>query len=164
MRMTRKGQAHIMEYFLLSFFIMIMIVLIVILLVTYQVGTAGSDESDLRFQKAMFLLKSFSNSPFLNRLGYKEGSMLEDSKLSAMLALPCEDLQVVFGGNWFAEVKLVGSPFSGVECDGGNYPNCGVWKYCSQEGSFTAYDIPVNIYRKSQSMVEVGMLRVGYYV
>lgn len=163
MRMMRKGQAHIMEYFLLSFFIMIMIVMIVILLVTYQVGTASSDESDLKFQKAMFLLKSFSNSPFLNRLGYKEGSMLEDSKLSAMLALPCEDLQEIFGGNWFAEVDLVGSPFSGVVCDLVNYPKCGAWKYCSREGSSTAYDIPVNIYRKSESRVEIGILKVGYY-
>jgi len=160
MRMKSKGQAHIMEYFILSFFVMVVIVLLIIFITTYQIGSSRSEQSDAQFQKTMFMLKTFSSSPLLNKLAYKEGSMLEDSKLTALSSIPCSEAEGAFGQGWFAEVKVIGNT---VECTRDTYPNCGIWSFCRKSGNFKAYDVPVNIYRKTTGRVDAGMLTVGYY-
>ena len=156
--MLRSGQAHLMEYILLSFFIVMVIVIIVFFLAGWQIGTTGSRKQILQQQRAAFLMKSFSNSPFLNKEGFKEGGMLEDSKLTV---LDCGDLEALVGRGWFAEVKVLDST---AECTKDNYPRCGVWKFCKTDNpEFIAYDIPVNIYRTATKNVEIGILTVGFY-
>ncbi len=147
-----------MEYILMGFFIMLVIVLVVFFLAGWHIGTVKSKGSLLRQQKATLLLKAFSNSPYLNKEGFKEGGMLEDSKLTV---LECDDLEEMMGKGWFAEVRILDST---TECTDENYPKCGIWKFCKIEGKkFTAYDVPVNIYRTLTKDVEVGILTVGFY-
>lgn len=153
-----KGQAHIMEYVLLSFFILMIIVVIILFLVGWQIGTTSSRQSGLQQQKASFLLKTFSNSPYLNREGFSEGGMLEDSKLTV---LDCGDMEELVGRGWFAEVKVIDSL---TECTQGNYPKCGAWKFCKTDNpKFIAYDVPVNVYRTLTRDIEIGILTVGFY-
>jgi hypothetical protein len=156
--MLTKGQAHIMEYILVGFFILIVIFLIVFFLMGWQIGTTKSRQSLLREQKASFLLKAFSNSPYLNKEGFSEGGMLEDSKLTV---LECSDLEGLFGEDVFAEVRVLDSV---AECTQESYPGCGVWTFCKgEERNFIAYDTPVNIYRTLTRDVEIGILTVGFY-
>jgi hypothetical protein len=156
--MLKKGQAHIMEYVLLGFFIVMVIVVIVFFVVGWQIGTTSSRQSTLKQQKASFLLKAFSNSPHLNKEGFKEGGMLEDSKLTV---LDCGDLEELLGKNVFAEVKVIDST---GECTNQNYPRCGFWSFCKTDNpQFLAYDVPVNIYRTLTRDVEIGILTVGFY-
>jgi hypothetical protein len=156
--MLKKGQAHIMEYVLLSFFILMIIVLIVFFLTGWQIGTTRSRQSLLKEQRASFMMKAFSNSPLLNKEGFREGGMLEDSRLTA---LDCEDMEELMGRGWFAEVKIIDSL---TECTYENYPRCGVWTFCKTDNQgFIAYDIPVNVYRTLTKDVEIGILTVGFY-
>ncbi|NIO22562.1 MAG: hypothetical protein GTN38_00860 [Candidatus Aenigmarchaeota archaeon] len=156
--MLRKGQMHLMEYVLLAFFILMVIFLIIFFLMGWNIGTTSSRQHALQQQRATFLLKTFSNSPYLNKEGFKEGGMLEDSKLTV---LECSDLEELVGRGIFAEVKIIDSI---TECEQENYPRCGVWKFCSPGNKqFTAYDTPVNVYRTLTRDVEIGILTVGFY-
>jgi len=147
-----------MEYVLLSFFVLMVIVVIVFFLVGWQIGTTRSRQSLLQQQKTSFMLKMFSNSPYLNKEGFREGGMLEDSKLTV---LDCGDLEELMGRNWFAEVKVIDSM---TECATHNYPSCGVWTFCKTDNPrFIAYDVPVNVYRTLTRNVDIGILTVGFY-
>lgn len=151
----RIGQAHLMEYVLLTFFAVLILLLIAFFLTGWQITGAESQKQELVLQKSLFVLKSFSNSPYINRRGFKEGSMFEDSKLTV---LKCEDLQNLFGKSWWAEIYIPG--YTEI-CTEENYPNCGYWKFCEKESESIIYEIPVNIYRKVSGNVDIGILRVG---
>lgn len=156
--MLKKGQAHILEYVILGFFIVMIIVMIVFFIVGWQIGKTSSRQTALKEQKASFLLKAFSNSPLLNKEGFKEGGMLEDSKLTV---LDCGDLEELLGKGVFAEVRVIDST---EECTSENYPRCGSWSFCKTDNpQFLAYDVPVNIYRTLTRDVEIGILTVGFY-
>ncbi|MEE9323141.1 MAG: hypothetical protein V3U72_01220 [Candidatus Aenigmarchaeota archaeon] len=152
-----RGQAQLMEYVLLGFFVILIIVLITLFLTGWQISTTGSEQRKLVYAKAEFLLRAFTNSPYINKNTYKEGSMLEDSKLTS---ITCEDLEKLYGTGWFAEVESL--EFSD-ECSGENYPLCGKWSYCKKEGDATIFEIPVNIYRKTTGEIDIGFIRVGLY-
>lgn len=152
-----KGQAHMMEYFFLAFFVILVIVLLVFFLTGWQFTTLSGQQSEARFQRSMYFLKAFTNSPLINRMNFGEGSMFEDSKLSS---LSCQDVKQIFGDNVYAEVRIPGFE---IECTAENYPLCGYWSYCKQQGNAIAYDIPVNVYRKTTGLVEIGILTVGVY-
>jgi hypothetical protein len=152
-----KGQAQLMEYVLLSFFILLVIVVITLFLTGWQITTTGSEQRKVLYDRAEFLLRAFTNSPYINRNTYKEGSMMEDSKLTSVT---CGDLEKLYGSGWFAEVESL--EFSD-ECSGENYPLCGKWSYCKREGNAITFEIPVNIYRKTTREIDIGFLRVGLY-
>ena len=153
-----KGQVHIMEYVLLSFFIILVIVLIALFLTGWQITTTESEQRKVFLNKAEFLLRAFTNSPYMNKNTYKEGSMLEDSKLSA---ITCEDLQKLYGEGWYAEVESLAFK---DECGGETpYPLCGKWTYCKTGGDAIIFELPVNIYRKTTGEIDIGFLRVGLY-
>lgn len=153
-----KGQAQILEYFFLTFFVLMVIVLVGLFLMTYQSMTSSSLQSEYETQDTMFMLKTFSNFPILNKRGYKEGSMFEDSKLTAV---SCGELQEVFGTGWFAEVRIPSA--SETECDASNYPACNKWTFCEEDGDFQAFEVPVNVFRKTTKVVSIGVLTVGFY-
>lgn len=156
-----RGQAQLMEYVLLSFFVVLIIVVVTFFLTGWQITTTNSEQRTMEYAKAEFLLRSFANSPYINRNTYKEGSMLEDSKLTA---ITCNDLQLLYGTGWYAEIEALDYQGSDVQCDAGVYPYCGSWIYCKEEGKTAViFEIPVNIYRKLTGEVDVGFLRVGMY-
>ena len=152
-----RGQAHLMEYVLLSFFILLVIVLITFFLTGWQITTTGSEQRKVIYDRAEFLLRAFTNSPYINKNTYKEGSMLEDSKLSS---ITCEDLEKLYGKGWFAEIEAL--EFK-EECNDENYPLCGKWSYCKKQGDAVIFELPVNIYKKTSGEIDIGFLRVGLY-
>ena len=160
MKGSSKGQAHLMEYVLLSFFVLLVIVLITLFLTGWQMSTIGSEQRRVTYAKAEFLLRAFTNSPYINKNTFEEGSMLEDSKLTA---ITCAELEKLYGTGWYAEVETLASSDVPEECSLENYPLCGKWSYCKHEGEAIAFDIPVNIYRKTNGEIDIGRLTVGLY-
>ncbi len=154
-----RGQAQVLEYFFLTFFVLMVIVIIALSLTTYQSMTSGSLQSEYETQDTMFMLKTFSNYPILNKRGYKEGSMFEDSKLTATT---CGDLESIFGTGWFAEI-IAKDSMAETECTVQDYPACNKWTFCKTDGEFSAFEVPINIYRKTTRVVSAGILRVGFY-
>ena len=153
-----KGQVHLMEYVLLSFFAVLMIVVITFFLTNWQINTTSSEQREMEYARAEFLLRSFANSPYINKNTFKEGSMLEDSKLTS---ITCEELQSLYGAGWYAEVESLDFK---DPCDAGVYPLCGSWSYCKEQGrTAITFEIPVNIYKKTTGEVDTGFLRVGLY-
>ncbi len=160
-----KGQAHLMEYVLLSFFVLLVIVMFTFLLTGWQMSTIGSERERVKYSKAEFLFRAFTNSPYINKNTYKEGSMFEDSKLTA---ITCEELQQLYGTGWYAEVDWIEPvdtylEFKDVACTLDTYPECGKWSYCKTEGDARIYELPINIHRKTTGKIGMGMLRVGLY-
>ena len=158
MLVKAKGQAHIMEYVLLTFFILLILVLLMFFVTGWQITSTQFQAGETLDDEAMFLLRAFSGSPVLNRASFGEGSMLEDSKLTV---LTCQDLESMFGEGWFAKVEVLDDS---VECNEGNYPLCGSWKFCERPGDFRGLDVPVNVYRKTDGRVDIAILTVGVYV
>ncbi len=152
-----RGQAQLMEYVLLSFFILLIIVVITLFLTGWQITTTGSEQRKVLYDRAEFLLRAFTNSPYINKNTYKEGSMMEDSKLTSVT---CRDLENLYGSGWFAEVESL--EFND-ECSVDNYPLCGKWSYCKTGKRNITFEIPVNIYRKTTGEIDIGFLRVGLY-
>ncbi|MCX6817431.1 MAG: hypothetical protein NTU57_01085 [Candidatus Aenigmarchaeota archaeon] len=157
--MKTKGQMHMMEYVLLSFFVLLIIVVVTFFLTGWQISSTRSERREVEYQKAEFLLRTIANSPYINRNTYKEGSMLEDSKLTS---ITCEEFQTLYGTGWYAEIEIPG--FNDA-CLPDVYPLCGSWSYCKDESKEAMiFDIPVNIYRKMTGAVDAGFLRVGVYI
>jgi len=152
-----KAQIHLMEYVLLSFFVLLIIVMITLFLTGWQMSTINSEQTRVTNAKAEFLLRAFANSPYINKNTYKEGSMLEDSKLSS---INCEDLQKIYGEEWFAQIETL--EFTD-ECTQDNYPSCGKWTFCKKEGDAIVFELPVNIYRTMTGEIDIGKLYVGLY-
>jgi hypothetical protein len=154
-----KGQVHLMEYVLLGFFVVLIIVVITFFLTGWQISTTSSEQRSMEYSRAEFLLRSFANSPYLNKNAYKEGSMLEDSKLTS---ITCEELQTLYGTGWYAEVESL--EFKEPCTTESFLQGCGSWSYCKEQGKTAiTFEIPVNIYRKTTGEVDVGFLRVGLY-
>jgi hypothetical protein len=149
---------HMMEYVLLSFFVLLIIVVVTFFLTGWQISSSRSERRSVEYAKAEFILRTFANSPYINKNTYKEGSMLEDSKLTS---ITCEELQTLYGTGWYAEVEALDFKET---CTYENYPFCGNWSYCKEEGDAMTFDIPVNIYRKMNGEVDAGFLRVGLYL
>lgn len=153
-----KGQYNLMEYVLLTLFVLLIIVMITFFLTWWQISTTGSEQRRITHDRAEFLLRAFTNSPYINKNTYPEGSMLEDSKLSS---ITCQDLQNLYGEKWFAEIE---SYNFNVECNEDNpYPYCGKWSYCKKEADAMIFELPVNIYKKTTGEIDIGYLRVGLY-
>ncbi|MCD6590853.1 MAG: hypothetical protein J7K72_02680 [Candidatus Aenigmarchaeota archaeon] len=153
-----KGQSHLMEYVLLMFFVVMIMVVLMFFLTGWQVTSSTSQQYEAMSHKAAFLLRAFANSPYLNKKTYPEGSMFEDSKLTA---ITCEDLRKLYGSGWYAELKDISME---GECNEETYPNCGEWTFCKKKEKSMVFDIPVNIYRKTTGEIHIGILKVGLYV
>ncbi len=153
-----KGQAHLMEYVLLSFFAVVIIITVTFFLVNWQISTTRSEQRESEYDRAEFFLRSFANSPYVNKNTFKEGSMFEDSKLTS---ITCGELQSLYGTGWYAEIESL--EFK-EPCDVASFPLCGSWSYCKEPGrSAMIFEIPVNIYRRTTGEVDAGFLRVGLY-
>ncbi len=141
--MKYKGQIQLMEQIITLFFIIIIIVFIIFFLTVWQVSRANVEKNRVEQRRAMNILKRMIVSEYL----VKENSMFDDSKLTSMLDR-CEDLEKLFGENWFAEIKIINGK-NDIPCSPGVYDtNCNLWTYCKKKGNFTSYILPVNVYRK----------------
>lgn len=157
--MTRKAQHSIMEYILLTFFIMVVIIAIIFFLTGWQVSQFELEQEKTKIDRAFWLTKSFLTSQYF----VKDNSMFDSMKLSAALD-SCEELEKIFGYEWFAEVNLLGGTDAlCTETD----TDCNQWKFCEKTKNYTAYIIPVNIYKvmdnDMRGRVYIGTLKVGVY-
>ena len=148
-----------MEYVMLTFFVLVVIVALLFFLSWWQASQLGLEKRSNAVQMTYSVLGQFINDPVV----VKAGSVLDDSKLSALQGMGCDELEGVFGAGWYANVTL----FEGdarAAC-GSNYPDCNYWSFCPENYggrcSRISYVIPVNIYRKMSESVSVGILEVG---
>jgi hypothetical protein len=167
-----KGQTGMMEYILMVFFIMVIIVVLIIFLSGWQVTQLQLEKSKGSFDRALSVTKMALDSPYL----VKEDSMFDDTKLaSALRPGMCEEMEKVFGQNWFLEVctgECMGCEGECVVCEANAYdPDCNYWSLCKSEGRYDAYVLPVNVYRKMAYVytdsvfprTDLGTLKVGVF-
>ena len=154
-----KGQQGIMEYVMLTFFVLVIIVALLFFLSWWQASQLGLESRDNAVQRTYSVLGQLINDPVV----VKGNSMLDDSKLSALQDMDCQELESIFGQGWYANVTLFEGDTS-VVC-GTNYPHCNCWSFCPENYgdrcTRISYVIPVNIHRKMSESVSVGTLEVG---
>ena len=141
-----KGQAHIMEYVLLTLFIVIIISVLIFFLTGWQLTQMRMTQSNTESEKALHVMKFMIKSPYFT----SDESLFDDAKLDSFEEDYCDELNVVFGKDWFMEASFL---------DGSK-----TWTLCDEPGrkSFV-YDLPVNIYRNSDNTNQLGILKVGIY-
>ncbi|RLJ05407.1 MAG: hypothetical protein DRP18_03165 [Candidatus Aenigmatarchaeota archaeon] len=155
-----KSQSEIMEYVFIVFFLVLIIFAIIFFLTYWQTSQFKLEKSKETENRILFVAEHFMNMPFL----VKEKLMFDDSKLTAVTKLmECEDLQKIFGKNWYVTIKV----FDGEKkmCRYSNYPDCNYWEFCVENKGkeSKSYNFPVNIYRKKENRVDMGVMKVGIY-
>ncbi len=162
----RKGQSEMLEYVFLTFLIMVVVVAIILFLTGWQATQLTFEKSKAITGRALFLLKYISDSPLVVR----DVAQFDDRKLAALSEMGpagCSELgKLTGGGSWFFEVSIPGEPV----CDPGE-SDCGSWAFCKKEGRYTAFTLPVNVYRTVDkftatdflSSTKLAVLTVGVY-
>jgi len=147
--MRRSGQMALMEQIITLFFVMVIIVFIIFFLVTWQVSRSNAEKEKIEEMRGLSILKTLISSNYL----VKENSMFDDSKLTSMLGKE-DELKEIFGDGWFAEIRVMDGRDETVPCTANEYDNnCNYWEYLKKKnGNYTAYVVPVNIYRKDRQI------------
>jgi hypothetical protein len=173
-----KGQVAVTEYMVLVLMIAIISFLVVVLIFGFELFSTGSQQSVGREKTTMFLMKSFTSSNILTDLRYQKGSVFDDSKLTIA---SCNDLVTLFGYDFYAEIRVLEDKAvcddlywyqqpqcirdleakENIQCSDAVYPECSTWKFCDKEQRMTYRSIPVNVYRKMNGTVALGVLTVG---
>ena len=153
----RKAQVELMEYILLVVFIAASIIGIILFLSWWnakQLQVEGfKNQEDRLLAIGQYIMSDYS---FVNG-----ESMLDDSKLTSINAIhACQDLEGIFGSGWYARIKSLDMEGS-KECDWMNYPECNSWAICDYTKVHISQKFPVNVYRKVQDKVALGILEVG---
>lgn len=173
-------QASLTEYMTLVLMIVFIAFIALLLIFGFQMLGAGSERLESIERRSLFMLQSFISSPALNNPWYHQGSVFDDSKLTAA---SCDDLEAIFGGGLYAEVRVIGDESvcesrsawqkrrclqdirqrAGTLCTTQNYPLCGVWRFCdgNKEDRMIYRSIPVNVHRKINNTMEMAVLTVG---
>ncbi len=161
----RKGQASIMEYIMLTFFILVVILGLLFFLSWWQFSQLGMEEHKVNTEKVFFTARYVSNSPYF----VKENSVFDDAKLTAAMSMGkslCTRMESVFGYNWFIRINV----FEGdtdVLCTWSSYPDCNYWEFCTDpkdDRKKTSRILPVNVYRKISEQNGIGTIEVGIYI
>ncbi len=154
-----KGQFGIMEYMLLSVFLIAILVVGIFLLSGFQqVKTKGETTKELT-SKQLLSMNILTHSSL-----FTKGDKLDDSKLQTFTdAESCDDIEKIVGQQTCIQIEaLLPSAREDKECDLGSYPECNKWTLCKDvcvsKGSFRILTLPVNIYRKIQNRVDLGVL------
>ena len=181
------GQAEIMEYAIFVIIAVFIIAFVLFMVFGFQFLSAGSEASQETERQSLVLLQSLLSSRTLGNLQYQKLSVLDDSKLTAAMSLDCSDIETLFGqGVWINVTAFTEIPdCSGltlstgwVECDEArsriletssemcsdtNYPDCGMWVLCEEnrQERMTYRSVPVNIYRKLENRVGIGVITIG---
>ncbi|MBI4021127.1 MAG: hypothetical protein HY369_02705 [Candidatus Aenigmarchaeota archaeon] len=164
-----KGQLGLMEYIFTAFFLIIIVIALLFFLTGFQITQSVGEKNQGSIDRALLLLKQVSSSP----LFVKEQGVLDDAKLTAWLASDtCDQLEELFGPDWFLEVTVLDGTGVVVPCSQATYPQCNHWSLCTQEANALAFDLPVNVYRNVNTILtkdvipatDLGILKVGVYV
>lgn len=177
-----KGQGQMLEYVLLMVFIVGVVLALIFFLTWWQLSQLSIEKSETQQDRLLSLVKQFLDSPYLT----KEGSMLDDGKLTALVMMDnnidrsCERLQDIYGDDWYAEIRLKdGLPLK--KCDQMSFPDgnnyCNYWTLCKPLTGSKArisHVIPINVYRNIGYVLNVtkavlprtymGALNVTLYV
>lgn len=173
-----KSQTAVTEYMVLVFVIVIISFITVIMVFGFGVMDACSAKALNRERTAMFLLNTFSSSPSLTNPSYQKGFVFDDSKLTVA---SCRELEMLFGEGWHAEVMVIKDragcdelpvwrrgmclrstyETERVLCTQNNYPECSRWVFCEKKEDMVYSSVPVNVYRKINGTVELGVLTLG---
>ena len=173
-----KAQVSLTEYMVLILMIALIAFLALFLMFGFQMMEAGSERTKLRERKLLSLVETFVSSTVLNDLRFQKGSVFEDSKLTAA---SCADLEDLFGGDLWAEVRVLKDrsvcddlrswqksvclrdsvKVENTLCTKQNYPECSIWRFCEKADKMMYMSIPVNVYRKMNETTELGVLTVG---
>jgi hypothetical protein len=184
-----KGQAPMMEYIVFLFMTVLIVIALLFLIFGFQFMTAGSGAAVETEKRSMFLMQSMLSSDVTGVPHYQSISVLDDSKLTALAdiaEMDCGEFESLFGAGIWVNVTLYmekpdceglgGSDWYECDqkvddieemqatlCDGDAYPDCGMWTFCkgNREGRMVYRTIPVNIYRKMENRLALGVLTVG---
>lgn len=174
------GQASIAEYLVLVLMIVFISFIALLMIFGFQFFSVGSEKTKSLERRSLFLLESAISTTALNNLQYQKGSVLDDSKLTAA---SCEDLETLLGKGWWADVRALADESvchdmprwqmnvclnklrkaAGASCTTQNYPDCSVWSFCqkNKRERMIYRSIPVNIYRKMNGTLQLGVLTIG---
>lgn len=152
------GQGNILEYALLIFFIAIILFVIIVFLTGFQIFQIDTEFQKQGLDRALSLSKQLMGSQYFT----SGDAIFDDAKLTAAGDVSCRDIEKIFGPEWFFEVRVFGS-VQQRECTKENYPDCNYWEFCTKNLRNISYVFPVNIFRKSGGMTEIGSLKVGIY-
>lgn len=159
----RLGQSQMMEYMLLTVFIIILMVSFMIMMSVFQVGSVRSENAETIYKQSLVVTRFMTNNNYLNNPRFPDGSMMDDSKITMV---NCTELKKVLGTNWFAFVRIPGEMPEDIECTIDTYPDCNLWVICDKKkfkGETCVHEVPVNVYRKMDDKIEIGILSVGLY-
>jgi hypothetical protein len=184
---VRTGQAPLMEYIVFLFMAVLIIIALLFLVFGFQFLTQGSGVAEEAEKHSLFVTQSMLSNDMTRATRYQSISVLDDSKLTALASMmDCAYFETAFGAGTWAEVKLYmekpdceGLPtpefadcselrdkieaMQEEPCTEESYPDCGVWEFCteSKEERMVYRSVPVNIYRKMDNTVAIGVLNVG---
>jgi len=165
---TLRGQANIMEYILMTFFIVVVIIGLMLFMSSWQSTQHQLEIAKENNARALELTNFISTSPyFIKGSQVLAGPMLDDAKIMALSATDniCDKLENMFGSNWFAEISIIEyQSDEKIDCTTDNYPNCNTWTLCDEDHDKLFYVLPVNIYRRALDRTDIGTLKVGIYV
>ncbi len=154
-----KAQFGIMEYILLSVFLIAILLIGIFLLSGFeQVKSRGETTKEFT-TKQLLSMNIITHSSLFAKEEY-----LDDTKLETLAETEsCSDLQKLTGQQACIEVEaLLPSAREERECGLGTYPNCNKWilckDVCASKGGFRILTLPVNIHRKIQDRVDLGVL------
>ena len=162
-----KGQAGILEYIFMAFFVVFIIVILVLFLGWWNVIHIGAEQKKLHDDRAFFLLKHLMISQMLVR----ENSVFDDSRLTAMKRMEqtgtdiCKKFSEIFGKNWYFRLRILDED-PDKECTFQNYPDCNLWSFCEPSNTRIPkyqYTIPVNVYRSLNDRKDLALLTAGVY-
>jgi len=178
-----NGQAAIMEYVIMMIMIMFIIFFVLILIFGFQFISAGAGQSEELQSRSLFTLNKMLSSRTLGTPSFHKLSIFDDAKLTVAT---CEDIETLYGaGVWMKVQRYIEKPnctglptsewvpcneerdsideMMAVQCDAGNYPDCGYWEFCPENnGERMVYrEVPVNIYSKTGNALGIGVLLMG---
>lgn len=158
-----KGQSEMMEYILMVVFLVAAIIAMMLFLSWWNIQQLQMEGSKDLDRRAVSIAEYMMNDYMLTN----GDSMFDDAKLTSVAAagIRCEDLERIYGTGWYVKIKSLDMGGE-KKCDWNSYPGCNTWTFCSYQGhpeSRSAYNFPVNVYRKVSDKASLAVLHVEVY-
>jgi len=159
----RKGQSEIMEYILMIVFIVAAIIGFMLFLTWWNITQIQAQGFKDREDRVVALAQNMMNDyMFANG-----DSVFDDAKLTSVAAagIGCDELSLIYGVDWYVNITALDMPME-RKCDWNGYPNCNYWSFCTYQEhpeSRSAYNFPVNVYRKATNRMSLAVMHVEVY-
>jgi len=168
---SRKAQASMMEYIIMTFFMMIIIAFIIFMFLGIQFTSITSESSKQKTDRSLSLLKTLSSSQiFAVSSQAEKNPVFSAKKLTAAVLSEdfCEMAERLYGSSWTMELMIIGETGSHAtaDCTSSNYGSCGIWSLCQPPGEAEEAiirEIPVNIYMENTGRTEAALMKVTTY-